>query len=97
MGKGRNKDGEKAAPKLRNDSVCKILNGDGYEWQSVFEKAFEGEENLKQIIFDCEAGWGFCYSRDFEILAEYGRLFREMCMKEVRQDAQNKQTEILHN
>lgn len=48
----------------------------------MFEKAFEGEENLKQIIFDCEAGGFFCYSRDFEILAEYGRRFREMCMKE---------------
>ena len=57
-------------------------HGDGYEWQSVFEKAFEGEENLKQIIFDCEAGGFFCYSRDFEILAEYGRRFCEMCMKE---------------
>lgn len=56
-------------------------HGDGYEWQYVFEKAFEGEENLKQIIFDCEAGGFFCYSRDFEILAEYGRRFREMCMK----------------
>lgn len=34
-------------------------HGDGYEWQYVFEKAFEGEENLKQIIFDCEAGGFF--------------------------------------
>ena len=57
-------------------------HGDGYEWQSVFEKAFEGEENLKQITFDCETGGFFCYSCDFEILAEYGRRFREMCMKE---------------
>lgn len=54
----------------------------GYEWQDVFEKAFKGKENLKQIIFDCEVGGFFCYSRDFEILAEYGRRFREMCLKE---------------
>lgn len=27
----------------------------------MFEKAFEGEENLKQITFDCEAGGFFCY------------------------------------
>lgn len=57
-------------------------HGDGHEWKYVFEKAFEGEENLKQITFDCEAGGFFCYSRDFEILAEYGRRFREVCMNE---------------
>ncbi len=57
-------------------------HGDGYEWEYVFAKAFEGEENLKQITFDCEAGGFFCYTRDFEILAEYGRRFREVCMKE---------------
>ena len=57
-------------------------HGDGYEWEYVFEKAFEGEENLKKISFDCEAGGFFCYSNDFEILAEYGRRFREICMKE---------------
>lgn len=57
-------------------------HGDGHEWKYVFEKAFEGEENLKQITFDCEAGGFFCYSNDFEILSEYGRRFREMCMNE---------------
>ena len=57
-------------------------HGDGYEWEHVFEKTFEGEENLKKISFDCEAGGFFCYSNDFEILAEYGRRFREICMKE---------------
>ena len=31
-------------------------HGDGYEWEYVFAKAFEGEENLKKISFDCEAG-----------------------------------------
>lgn len=57
-------------------------HGDGHEWKYVFEKAFEGEENLKQITFDCEAGGFFCYSRDFDVLAEYGRQFREICMNE---------------
>lgn len=55
-------------------------HGDGYEWEYVFAKAFEGEENLKKISFDCEAGGFFCYSRDFDVLAEYGRRFREMCI-----------------
>ena len=36
-------------------------HGDGHEWKYVFEKAFEGEENLKKISFDCEAGGFFCY------------------------------------
>ena len=57
-------------------------HGDGHEWKYVFEKAFEGEENLKKISFDCEAGGFFCYSSDFDVLAEYGRRFREMCMNE---------------
>lgn len=57
-------------------------HGDGYEWKYVFEKAFEGEENLKKISFDCEAGGFFCYSNDFEILSEYGRRFRDVCMNE---------------
>ena len=57
-------------------------HGDGYEWEYVFAKAFEGEENLKKISFDCEAGGFFCYSHDFEIISEYGRRFREMCMNE---------------
>ena len=57
-------------------------HGDGYEWEYVFAKAFEGEENLKKISFDCEAGGFFCYSRDFDVLAEYGRRFREICMNE---------------
>ena len=57
-------------------------HGDGYEWEYVFAKAFEGEENLKKISFDCEAGGFFCYSSDFDVLSEYGRRFREMCMNE---------------
>ena len=57
-------------------------HGSGHEWKDVFEKAFEGEENLEQITFDCEAGGFFCYSRNFNILAEYGRRFRDMCMNE---------------
>ena len=57
-------------------------HGCGYEWKTVFEKAFENEEKLKQIIFDCEATGFFCYSDAFDIIEEYGRRFREICMNE---------------
>lgn len=57
-------------------------HGSGHEWKIVFEKAFENEEKLKQITFDCEATGFFCYSDAFEIIEEYGRRFRKICMNE---------------
>ena len=57
-------------------------HGDGHEWEHVFKKAFEGEDNLKKISFDCEAGGFFCSSNDFNVLAEYGGRFRDVCMNE---------------
>ena len=39
-----------------NKPFYMVDHGDGYEWEYVFAKAFEGEENLKKISFDCEAG-----------------------------------------
>ena len=35
-------------------------HGCGYEWESVFKKAFESDANLSKISFDCEAGGFFC-------------------------------------
>lgn len=57
-------------------------HGSGHERKNVFEKAFENEEKLKQITFDCEATGFFCYSDAFEIIEEYGRRFRKICMNE---------------
>ena len=57
-------------------------HGCGYEWKTVFQKAFENEEKLEKITFDCEAGGFYCYSNDFDIIEEYGRRFREICMNE---------------
>ena len=59
-------------------------HGNGHEWKTVFEKAFENEEKLKQITFDCEAAGFFCYSESFDVVEEYGRRFREICMNEQK-------------
>lgn len=55
-------------------------HGNGHEWRTVFEKAFEGEESLQQIEFDCEAGGFFCCSNNFDVLEDCGKRFRDMCM-----------------
>lgn len=57
-------------------------HGDGHEWKIVFEKAFEKEEKLKQITFDCEATGFFCNAESFELMEEYGKRFRKICMDE---------------
>ena len=57
-------------------------HGNGHEWKIVFEKAFENEEKLKQITFDCEVTGFFCYSGSSDVIEEYGRRFREICMNE---------------
>lgn len=57
-------------------------HGDGHEWAVVFKKAFEEEERLKEIEFDCEAGGFYCNSRNFEVLESFGRRFYAMCKEE---------------
>ena len=57
-------------------------HGDGYEWEIVFAKAFEKEENLRRIIFDCEATGFFCSSDVFDVIEEYGKRFRQICLNE---------------
>lgn len=55
-------------------------HGSGYEWETVFKKAFEKEENLNKISFDCEAGGFFCYSEDLSVLESLGSQFRNICL-----------------
>lgn len=57
-------------------------HGNGYEWESVFQKAFEQDERLQQIVFDSEAGSFFCNSDSLDILEDFGRRFRVMCEDE---------------
>ena len=53
--------------------------GNGYEWETVFQKAFEQDENLQRIDFDSEAGAFFCYTDDLSLLEDFGRRFRDIC------------------
>ena len=55
-------------------------HGSGYEWEDVFKKAFEMDENIGKIGFDCEASGFFCYAEDLTLLEELGRRFRAPCM-----------------
>lgn len=55
-------------------------HGNGYEWESVFKKAFEKTPNISKIRFDCEAGGFFCYSRDLSVLEDLGSQFRKICL-----------------
>lgn len=55
-------------------------HGSGYEWEDVFKKAFETDENIGKIGFDCEASGFFCYAEDLSLLEEFGRRFRALCM-----------------
>ena len=57
-------------------------HGCGYEWESVFKKAFESDANLSKISFDCEAGGFFCYAGNLSLLADLGSRFRTICMDE---------------
>ena len=54
-------------------------HGSGYDWEIVFKKAFEREQALDEIEFDCEAGGFYCYSDKLEILENLGQRFRKMC------------------
>lgn len=54
-------------------------HGNGYEWQTVFKKAFEKDENLNRITFDCELGGFFCGSNDLELLEDFGQRFHDIC------------------
>lgn len=53
--------------------------GNGYDWQYVFEKAFENDPLLEKLDFDCEAGGFYCRSNDLSALEQLGSRFREIC------------------
>ena len=55
-------------------------HGNGYEWESVFKKAFDIDDALNKISFDCEAGGIFCDSRDLSALESLGSQFRNICL-----------------
>lgn len=57
-----------------------FTHGSGYEWQAVFEKAFEGDPESGGIDYDCEAGGFFCYAESLSVLEDFGARFRAVCM-----------------
>ncbi len=54
-------------------------HGSGYEWESVFKKAFDNDDNIRRIHFDCEAGGFFCYADDLSLLEDFGSRFKAIC------------------
>lgn len=57
-----------------------FLHGNGYEWQTVFEKMFEGDSRSNMIDYDCEAGGFFCSAKSLSLLEDFGARFRTVCM-----------------
>lgn len=53
-------------------------HGDGYEWEAAFRKAFEGDPNIGQISYDCEAGGFYCDSRNLDVLIDFGSRFKAL-------------------
>ena len=81
-------------------------HGSGYEWEDVFKKAFEKEDNLNKISFDCEAGGFFCYADSLSLMEDLGSRFKAMiddtedfanlvssALKEANQDQNEEITE----
>ena len=66
------------------DKYGLYLHGSGYEWEEIFQKAFEGNARLQEITFDSEAGAFYAYSENPKLLADMGRAFKEICDDDVR-------------
>lgn len=57
--------------------------GSGYDWERVFQAAFQNEPLLDAIRFDSEAGMFCCYTEDLYALEELGSRFKTMCDDEI--------------
>ena len=53
--------------------------GDGYDWEYVFKKAFESDNNLHSLRFDSEASGFFCFCEDLATLESFGSRFKALC------------------
>ena len=56
-----------------------FARGSGYDWESVFQKAFESDLQLKAVRFDSEGGGFYCYSEDLSVLEDLGSRFKTLC------------------
>lgn len=61
-----------------------FTHGNGYEWQTVFEKVFESDPESGRILYDCEAGGFFCNAESLSLLEDFGARFRSVCMDEEK-------------
>lgn len=66
------------------DSLGIYTHGSGYEWQIVFQKAFEDDPDSSKIEYDCEAGGFFCRATSLDLLEKFGAHFRAICMDEEK-------------
>ena len=60
------------------DEYGLYTHGSGYEWEYVFRKAFENDPNIGKVSYDCEAGGFFCYGESVDMMADFGRRFRQI-------------------
>ena len=60
------------------DEYGLFTHGSGYEWEYVFRKAFENDPNIGKVSYDCEAGGFFCYGESVDMMADFGRRFRQI-------------------
>ena len=54
-------------------------HGSGYEWEKVFQAAFQEDIGLQSIEFDSEAGGFYCYCPDAALLERMGLAFKAIC------------------
>lgn len=54
-------------------------HGSGYEWEKVFQTAFQEDAGLREIEFESEAGGFYCYSSDITLLERMGLAFKAIC------------------
>ena len=47
-------------------------HGSGYEWEKVFQAAFQDDAGWRRISFDSEAGGFYCYCPDAALLGAHG-------------------------
>ena len=59
-------------------------HGNGYEWEAVFQKAFEDDPVLASISFDSEAGGFFCNGKDVDAMVSLGTRFRQLVLEPER-------------
>ncbi len=66
------------------DNAGYVTYGSGYDWEAAFREAFKDDPNLKRIRFDCESCGFFCNGDDLDMMADFGRQFRSLCLDTAR-------------